>query len=340
MAAILQYLNEEEVIEHGSIVYIQAVDPDSPNTDFTFRIHRRMSDSPRNPQSDPVIEQKTFTSDSTGAYNLEWNIDAGNFTIKGPSVRYYCSLTVGNSNTYVLPSNNSEDFVFLDRRGAVIHEVVVSLGPIMAIPVYAEVSKDSSTVPRRDFDFTWDNWQTNFKPVVFELSSDSELLRQDQDYAVDYKSGKVIFNENIPPYKEIEASYVFGYFSAQEIMSFCNIAINDINYIPPYTHFSINNFPDYWRSIVVTGAVLRCLEQVFMAPIFRERRLIFSDEDLNGALSSYYERLRSNFEAALQKKNRWSLVSPRGITGHDVIAPPRVSAHNFTQWAYLRGRGF
>jgi len=342
MATSIELVDGYEVVEPGLQVKIQVVNQEHPNKQFTLKIHRRSASSPRQPDSDPVVDQTTQQSDDSGAAVFVWSPNEENISVSGPGYRYYPSVDIENGPQRQLPQASADsDLVALDIVSAVLHELVVSLGPVMAIPVYAEVSKDCGVSTRRDFDFTWDNWQTNYKPVVFTLSGSEEALKTfGTDYTVDYKNGKVLMNSDVPRHVEIEASYVFGYFSNQELLSFLNMSMNDINYIPPYTNFSIRNFPDYWRSIVISGALVRCLEQLFMAPIFRERRLIFSDEDMNGALINYYERVKQAFEAALTKKNRWSLTTPRGVTGHDVIAPPRISAHNFTQWAYLRGRGF
>ena len=338
----VELIDGYEVVEPGYEVKIQANDPDHPNKNFTLKIHRRLNGSPRNTSIDPVVEQTTVISDDTGSCVFVWKPELNVLKIVGAEYRYYPSLSIEGGPQNQTPQPTSTDLVVLDVVGGMTHELVVSLGPVMAIPVYAEVSKDSGVSELNSvFDFTWDNWQTNYTPVVFSLSSNSEELKQyGSDYTVDYRSGKVIMAQPVPGHVEIEASYVFGYFSRQELLTFMTLAMNDVNYVPPYTGFTLRNFPPYWRSIIISGAVIRCLEQIFMAPIFRERRLIFSDEDLNSALSNYYERVKNAFENALGKKNRWSLVAPRGISGHDVIAPPRVSAHNFTQWAYLRGRGF
>lgn len=342
MALRLELVDGYEVIEPGSEIKIQANDPDHPNKDFTLKIHRRLSEAPRSPTTDPVVDQTVVKSDDTGSCVFLWRTNDEVLKIMGPDYRYYPSISIDGGPQNQAPQPVGSDLVALDKLTGMVHELVISLGPIMAIPVYAEVSKDSGvSSSNTTFDFTWDNWQSNYTPVVFTLSSDSESLKTyGTDYTVDFRNGKVIMNQPVPGHVEVEASYVFGYFSNQELLTFMNLAMNDVNYIPPYTSFTLRNFPPYWRSIIISGAVLRCLEQVFMAPIFRERRLIFSDEDLSAALSNYYDRVKSAFELALTKKNRWSLVAPRGVSGHDVIAPPRVSAHNFTQWAYLRGRGF
>ncbi len=67
MALRLELVDGYEVIEPGSEIKIQANDPDHPNKDFTLKIHRRLTESPRSPNTDPVVDQTVVKSDDTGS---------------------------------------------------------------------------------------------------------------------------------------------------------------------------------------------------------------------------------------------------------------------------------
>jgi len=338
MAATLEILNQIESACPNDTLQFVAVDASNPGASFVIRVHRRKFDALRNPSTDPVVEQSTYTSDTTGTVVSNWTYD-GSFALVGNGYRYYPSLQIKGGD-YVT-STDLSDIILLSILDSLIYGVTVSLGPVMAIPVYAEVSKDSGIQDTANtFKFTWANWHRGFPPIIFRLDSDEESLCAANTYNIDYKHGSVTFTEAVPNYAEIEASYVFSYFSDSELRQNLALTLNDMNYIPPYTNYGISGYPPYWHSILISGATTRCLEQLMLAPLFRERQLIFSDEDMISTLGTYYDRCKTSFQDALAKKNRWSLVEPFAVSGHDVMAPPRTTAHNFQQWAYLRGRGF
>lgn len=339
-------ISGSERLKAGDKVKIFAYNTAYPNSTFTIEMRRRLASASKDADNDVLLESREVTSDDGGFISVDWSPPSSALT--GELFKYYPCVYVGTqgyySTTAGVPASNY-DLMILDKSELLIDDLSVALGPAQAIPVYTEVSKDSGVYPsattgRYTYDFTWDNWNSRFETVVYTLSQDEEVYKQENiDYTVDYRDGKVTFGSLVGGYMDVEASYVFKYFSNMDLLKFCEQALAMMNFIAPYTSFTLYSYPDYWRSAIVAGGVTIALEQLFQAPLYRERRLIFSDADIVSTLGSYYDRVRQSFTEAQSKKARPSLVAPIGISGHDIIAPPRVTAQSYQSWAYLRGRG-
>lgn len=312
-----------------------------PNTEFTIKILRRLAANPKSPETDMVVETVTTTSDAGGGATLKWTPPSN--ATSGSFFKYYPAVWIGNEPAAV--ASSKEDISVYSKANILISDLDSGLGPAQAIPVYTEISKDSGVVvgsgTRTSFDFTWNNWNTYFSPVVYTLTEEEEALKTyGDDYSVNFKEGIINFSQGIPSYADVEASYIFKYFSEAQLLKFLEQSLAMMNFVAPYTSFTLDSYPDYWRYAIVCGGIMMGLEQLFQAPLYRERRLLFSDADMVGTLSSYYDRIKSSFkEDFMGKKARWSLITPRAISGHDIIAPPRVTAQSYQSWAYLRGRG-
>lgn len=347
MASFVEVSGSDK-IEVGDKTRIVAADPASPSTPFEIRIHRKLSMDNKSPLTDLAVDSTVLTSDAGGYISLDWSPSTNLSAFSGRLFKYYPALYVdGTANAVV--SDSVHDVQIFDSVEILLDDLSGSLGPAQAIPVYTEISKDSGVIPtstfgtgsRTSFDFTWDNWNEYFSPQVYVIDDEAEDLKTySTDYTIDFRDGKVNLTTPVYAHQEVEASYIFRYFSDTQLRGFLSRALDMMNYVAPYTGFTLANYPHYWRAAIVCGGVMMALEDLFQAPIFRERRLLFSDSDIVGTLSSYYDRVRSSFsDQFLAKKARWSLVHPRGVSGHDIIAPPRVTAQSFQSWAYLRGRG-
>lgn len=334
---------DTEKLALGQATRIIAWHRDYPDEPFTIKIFRRLATDPKDPGADVLIEEKDFVSDSGGFISFMWEPGTRLKDFSGGHFRYYAALYIRDLDPIVVATNY--DIILLNSDEVVFDDIDAGLGPAQAIPVYTEISKDSGVVKnegtRSIFNFTWQNWNYRFDPVVYIIDDEQELLQEDSvDYSVNFRAGNIIFDTPVVAHQEVEASYVFRYFSEQEIRKFAELSLGMMNFVAPYTEYTLKNYPPYWRSAIATGGTMFGLEQIFQAPIYRERRLIFSDVDIVSALSSFYDRLKASFnEQFLAKKARWSLVAPRAISGHDLIAPPRVTAQTYQSWAYLRGRG-
>lgn len=342
-STVVEVAGAERVTQNES-VKIVAYNTDYPNTDFTVKILRRPAISSKSPTTDYVVEEYTSTSDSSGLISFDWSPPTTTANFSGSFFRYYPAVWVGSEDPAVA-SDNIDISVF-DKTTILIDDVDTGLGPAQAIPVYTEVSKDSTVVTgtagRSVYDFTWDNWNALFSPVVYTLTEEAEELQTlGTDYSINYKQGKVTFLDNaLGEHVEVEASYVFKYFADATIRKFLDQSLSMMNFVAPYTSYTLSSYPDYWRYAIVCGGIMIGLEQLFQAPLYRERRLLFADADIIGTLGAYYDRIKTSFQQDfMAKKARWSLVMPRGISGHDIIAPPRVTAQSYQSWAYLRGRG-
>lgn len=328
-------------LQEGDSLKFVAGNPNYVSQDYTVQIKRYQAGGVKNPATDYTVQETTRTADASGYFSTLWVIDAPLTQFSGGAFKYYIATYPVADPTKL--GYTAADFTLLDPLDVVFMDLELALGPVQAIPVYKEVSKDSTTpelptypTGRCHFDFTWDNWRDDYAPVVFQLQEDGETAVT--PYAIDYEAGILEMSTPVPLFAEIEASYVFRYYSKDDLHRFLSQAVNQVNYTRPQTSYNLRSYPRAWSQLIVAGAAQKALEQLFMSQIFVERKLLFAQVDVVSTLSGYYNQLSQFWTDSLKQKNRWSLVGPRAISGHDLIAPPRITGQNFWTYAYLRGR--
>lgn len=304
---------------------------------YDLEIRRYRYDQTRNPLTDAVVATTSLISDADGYMQDSVGPSSlGNYI--GDKFLYYPKVVSTEApSIYGVPAI-SQSFRVYDNQWVLIDQVKRSLGQLQTIPVYALKSKDNGIEPRRDFSFTYSNWNPRFDVDVYRETENTNSAVDPTSYTIDYPSGIITFAANVPYYEEIEASFVFSLFSDDDIRGFLRQAIGEINYIPPMTNFTLDNYPAQWEPFIVQGATLKCLNMLFIETIFRERQIIFSDAQFVSQIQSYYATLGKAFDTAIGKKSKWGYSTARVITGYDTIAPPRITASNYQAYAYLRGR--
>jgi hypothetical protein len=326
---------------YGEHVYLTLMDRTAPSATYTLEIRRRRTVDTRNPLTDPVVATAAVGLDADGFAKEYWIPQEGDAKFVGPKWRYYGrAVNINDANRWVT-TPLSCDIRVSDRLYGLIEQVDRMLGPVQAVPVYHLRSRDNGMEPRYDFRFTYGNWRQDPEyPVVITLTTEYSQQIQRNNYTVDYDAGSVLFNEIIDDTNEVDASFTMQLVTDTDIRYFLEQTLQEMNFSPPYTQFTLTSMPLQWDPYVVCGATAKALRQVMLGTIFRERLLIYSDATQAQGLVNYADKLTEAYEQARTKKTRWSFAAPRGITGYDMIAPPRVTGQNYQSMAFMRGRAF
>lgn len=300
----------------------------TPSASAYLDICRRFSTATR-ATSDPVIATVAVGLDNTGVFQTNWT-PGTEVKLSGSKYKYYPRVydTVP-SYSY---STDTSDIIILDNMQVLISYLEDALGDIQVIPVYDEVSKDTTTSGATLMNFTYRNWRDDYPILVFQ---DGDIITPS---SYNYNDGSVRLSAANDGIKEISASYVFKFFEDFTMESFLNRAVADINMLSPVTHYTLSSFPDYWINVVMMQATLLALDAVFASVIFREKQLIFATKDIVTSLNAYYSRLQTTLAVDKTKVKKIHDTQPSAITGFDVLAPPRVTGHNFLNYVFLRGR--
>lgn len=278
--------------------------------------------------TNPVIETATVGTDSSGAFTTNWKPETSNIKLIGGRYAYYPKIYDGITTYY------GQGIAVFDKDEMLVNQLEYALGDIQNIPVYDELSKDTMTDGTSMFNFTYKNWREDFPILVLKdgiIVSPSNVL---------HNEGKVLLSTTTDGTNEINASYTFRFFSSQQLNSFIDRTVSEINMQSPVTEYGKDTFPDYWVDTIVTGAAVRALDALFVSIIFREKQVIFADPAVVSNISQYYSRISAAYDMAKTKVKKIHDTSPLAVTGYDTMAPPRVMGSAFRDYIFLKGKAF
>lgn len=125
-------------------------------------------------------------------------------------------------------------------------------------------------------------------------------------------------------------------WSDQAILVYINQAISDINLEPPHTSYDISNFPDYYKSCVMNGAVIWAL--ISEGIIQNGEQFSYSDNGISLSINlaqgyqSMAQMLLSGYTQ--MKKDIKRAMRPQAAGLKSSPAPVRVRSYAPRQWTY------
>ena len=229
-----------------------------------------------------------------------------------------------NYTTDTTINSTSEDFYVLDKVEWIKYDSLVPLESLQKIPVYNERAKnlDGGNV----FKFTYPNWRRDPAPT-FE-SRYGNTISSITPSTINYDTGTITLNSDVLSGTEIFADYQFKFFSHDTVIASVDDAVNWMNMYGRLS-YTPTNYPDFWYPTIKSYVVCDLIENIQSSILFREKRLIFSEEGVTDILRSLYESNKEQMEIGAKKARLPSDFRPRVMTGGDVMLPYRVTSNSY-----------
>jgi len=124
----------------------------------------------------------------------------------------------------------------------------------------------------------------------------------DKGWYADYE-GNIYFEDGIPDADHISVTYRFSWFSQEELISFLNAALGQLNALPPVAGYrTVDTTPSYWDYGIILGAAIHALRRIVLGLQFQERAIIMSEDPSEvSSKTSVFESLYKEY-AALWKE--------------------------------------
>jgi hypothetical protein len=148
------------------------------------------------------------------------------------------------------------------------------------IPVENEQAKITSNGLKAVF--TFDKWNIFYNKT--RIYRNNEIMTS--GYVIDYDLGEVIFDNALSEYDTINADYNFQWFSAEECSWFLNLALQEINIVPPGSTTTIGNAPVTWYPGIIYGAAINALRRLIHDLSYQQPQMVYgihADSGVGGA---------------------------------------------------------
>lgn len=255
-----------------------------------------------------ILDTITATQTVTGTFFADWGVpldaDTGRyydkwswqFNASDPTQNVTTSFDVHSKDTIVNFSAVNVSERLTDRVSELLRNLKNDfIYEACHIPIYWEQGMKTSD-PKR-FNFAFSNWNRDPKPL---LRVGDMLV--DSGWYTDY-DGNIYFEDDIPDADHISASYNFSWFSEEELISFLNAGLGQLNALPPAEGYrTVDNTPFFWNYGIILGATIHALRRIVLGMQFQERAIIFgesTDAVTGGATSAQgvFESLYKDYQA-------------------------------------------
>ena len=263
-----------------------------------------------------------------GFYGFEWLIDSdqppGNYIvdweyfIDGEEIHELQTVTVVASATKNINFYSQRKIAF---RSALEKYLICA----QRIPVYYEQSRPSRD--KKTFQFTFDKWNQSTGLRVYR---NKEVVNE--GYNVDYFNGTITFDNTLLDQEIINADYNFKWFSDEELDTFLNTSIQNLNLFPPASAYALDNVPDRYISAVIYGAAKDALRQLLMCLQFQQPQIVFGGPDNAKSAFSNLESLKQNYEKDWDKLTEQKKYGPYAGLTKGIIVPEFTLPGGRSRW--------
>ena len=140
---------------------------------------------------------------------------------------------------------------------------------------YSAVTKKRSNFSTI-YNFAYENWNKDPRPIV---RLNNRIV--DDGWYSDY-NGNLYMDGLLAPEDSVNVAYNFAYFSDEEILSFLQYGLCQMNATPPAseTYSSLSNMPSTWDCGVCLAAAIQALRRLIFGLNFQEKMIIFGTPEM------------------------------------------------------------
>lgn len=235
----------------------------------------------------------------TGYYYYDWVIP-NSLPVKSYTIRY--TGTVQGTPTAAIDTINI--VLAGTNTGASTSQKTIELvaalesyiGCAQNIPVYNETARRSAT--KTVYKLTWPRWNLGNHNVFL---NDDEIT---DGFGLNSESGTISFTAPMADTDRVQASYNFRFFTQKDMIRFLADALNQINYQPPGTNFTLDSMPDIWSGALMMGASKNAIKRLMFCLNFQEPSTIFGGKERTGDVFSNLNALKENNETEFEKEKK------------------------------------
>lgn len=164
-----------------------------------------------------------------------------------------------------------------------------------------------------EVDFTFKNWSLAQEPKIYK-----NMIPITTGFIVDIQSGKLKFNNPLrhtDPIDTINADYVFGVFSQEELISFLEQSVSIYNGFRPMTSYGVGSLPIFADAAMTIGAAFLALQSIRLGFFNQQARVKWGESDwkeLVGVIEASIGKYEAKFKE-LSEEKRYNLARPAGI---------------------------
>jgi hypothetical protein len=145
------------------------------------------------------------------------------------------------------------------------------------IPVENEQAKICANGLRASF--TFNKWNIFYNKT--KIYRNDEIMND--GYTIDYENGEVIFDNAISEFDTINADYNFSWFSGEELSWFLNLALQEINVVPPGSVNTLSNAPITWSPGIIYGGAINALRRLIHDLSYQQPQMVYGLHADSGA---------------------------------------------------------
>lgn len=163
------------------------------------------------------------------------------------------------------------------------------IGYTQRIPIWHETVRfnRARTVGKLSFP----RWNQSAGADVF---MNGELI--ESGYSIDYWKGRITFSNPIGAFDEVWVSYNFRWLTEEELDSFIEQGINEVNIYPPQTTYTVATIEDRWLIVGLYAAAVNVIRRWLMDIQFAEPPKIFGSLQRAQEVFANLESLKKNYE--------------------------------------------
>jgi hypothetical protein len=137
------------------------------------------------------------------------------------------------------------------------------------IPVENEQAKITSNGLKAVF--TFKKWNIFYNKT--RVYRNNEIMTS--GYTIDYDNGEVIFDNAISEFDTINADYNFSWFGPEEFSWFLNLALQEINVVPPGSLNTLGNAPVTWYPGIIYGGAINALRRLIHDLSYQQPQMVY-----------------------------------------------------------------
>lgn len=203
------------------------------------------------------------------------------------------------------------------------------------IPVENEQAKISSNGLKATL--TFPRWNIFYNKT--RIYRNNEIMTS--GYTIDYDNGEIIFDNALSEFDTINADYNFSWFSGEEFGWFLNLALQEINVVPPGSANTIGNAPLTWYPGIIYGAAINALRRLIHDLSYQQPQMVYgihADSGQGGAGGGgsangleNFKYLKENYEKTFDelkeniKRAQWPNISM-------IVAPEFTMPGGRSRW--------
>lgn len=236
-----------------------------------------------------------------GYYIYEWEIsssqDIGNYTV---TWEYdWDSTTYTEEQTVVVTEDTTNVGAYSEEALAMIRATEGYLMCPQHIPVYFEQARPTENY--NTYRFTFGNWNQNPRTIIYR---NKQILTG--GYEIDYFNGTVTFEDDLTEYDAIYADYNFRWFTENDLYTFLQNSLKEINVAPPFQKWTLKDLAynieaAQYSAGVIYGAIKDAIRTFLMCLQFQQPQEVFGGPERANSAFNNMNSLKENYEASFNR---------------------------------------